>query len=376
MIKNLGFKSKEGTRIVLPMQHKNLFKISMFVVAVLTLSAVAYAQVALLPNYTQTATIVPPNGLPGSFDIAWVDQGSQRYYLADKGSTTLTPGQKSKGRIDVINTQTNTFLYAIPTSSAETGFAGAAPTVTPGCTISGPNGVVAIPQLNQLYVGDGDSTVKVVDLAAKAIVATIPTGGKCRADELAYDPLDHIIMITNPGDSPPFVTFISADTQSVLGTLTYPASQSGLEQPVWNPVTYRFDISVPASPPNLGSVDEIDPIAMKITNSFKITCSPAGLAIGPNQHAMTSCGIVVDARVGNVLAIVSGPSGDEIWYNPGDNNYYFGSTNVAVVNAETNQLVGYITGSGGHSIAVDSNYNNIYVPVTGVGIKVFQPTRK
>ena len=115
---------------------------------------------------------------------------------------------------------------------------------------------------------------------------------------------------------------------------------------------------------------------MKITNSFRITCSPAGLAVGPNQRAMTSCGIVIDARVGNVLAVITGAAGDEIWYNPGDNNYYFGSGNVAVVNAETNQLIGYITGAGGHSIAVDSNNNNIYVPVTGVGIKVFQPTRK
>jgi hypothetical protein len=38
--------------------------------------------------------------------------------------------------------------------------------------------------LHQLYVGDGDSTVKVVDLDAKAVVAVIPTGGQCRADEL------------------------------------------------------------------------------------------------------------------------------------------------------------------------------------------------
>jgi hypothetical protein len=361
------------------MQLTNLFKISIFVVAVLALSAAAFAQVSLLPNYSQIATIVPPGGLAASFDISWVDQGNQRYYLAERGPA-LKPGQKSGGRIDVVNTQTNTFLYAIPTNSVEIGFAGNVPAAVPGCTIAGPNGVVAIPQLNQLYVGDGDSTVKVVDLAAKAVVATIPTGGKCRADELAYDPLDHIIMITNPGDNPPFVTFISTDTQSVLGQLTYPASQSGLEQPVWNPETYRFDISVPATGMNLGSVDEIDPITMKITNSFRVTASPAGLALGPIQRVMTSGGISIDGRGGNVLAIISGSAGpitgDEIWYNPGENRVYFGATNVAVVDAETNQFLGYITSSGGHSIAVDSNNGNIYVPVGGVGIKVFTQTRK
>ncbi len=360
------------------MKRKSLFKISMFVVAVLALSAVASAQVTLLPNYTQTATIVPPGGLVAGFDISWVDSANQRYYLADRGATPKA-GAKNTARIVVIDTQKNQYLYSIPSSSAETGFTGPSPAGAP-CNQGGPDGVVAIPQLNQLYVGDGDSTVKVVDLGAKAIVATISTGGKCRADELAYDPLDHIVMIGNPNDSPPFLTFISTDTQSVLGQIVYPATQSGLEQPVWNPQTYRFNLSVPATGVNLGSVDEIDPIAMQITNSFKITASPAGLALGPNERVMTSGGIAIDGRAGSVLAIITGSggpiSGDEIWYNPGDNNYYFGAVNVAVVNAETNQFIGYITGAGGHSIAVDSNNNNIYVPVTGAGIKVFQPTRK
>jgi hypothetical protein len=354
---------------------QNLFKVSTFVVAVLALSAVASAQVSLLPNYTQTTTIVPPGGLPAGFDISWVDPANQRYYLADRGATPK-PGGKNTARIIVVDTQQNKYLYSIPSSSAEIGFSGPSPAGAP-CNQGGPDGVVAIPQLNQLYVGDGDSTVKVVDLGAKAIVASIPTGGKCRADELAYDPLDHIIMIGNPNDNPPFLTFISTDTQTILGQIVYPTSQSGLEQPVWNPVTYRFNISVPQTGSNLGSVDEIDPIAMKITNSFKITTSPAGLAIGPNQRAMTSGGVAIDARTGSVQAVVSiAGAGDEIWYNPGDNNYYFGNATVAVINAETNQLVGYITDKGGHSIAVDANNNNIYVPVTGVGIKVFQPMRK
>jgi hypothetical protein len=356
------------------MQPRNLFKISMLVAVVLTLSAVASAQVVLLPNYTQTATIIPPGGLPAGFDISWVDSANQRYYLADRGATPKA-GAKPTARIIVVDTQKNQYLYSIPSSSAEVGFTGPSPAGAP-CNMGGPDGVVTIPQLNQLYVGDGNSTVKVVDLNAKAIVATIATGGKCRADELAYDPLDHIVMIANPDDTPPFVTFISTDTQAVLGQIMYPATQVGLEQSVWNSQTYRFNVSVPATGMNLGSVDEIDPIAMQITNSFKVTCSPAGLALGPNDSAMTSCGIVINSNGGNVQAIITGPSGDEIWYNPGDNNYYFGAANLAVVSASTNQLVGYVTSGGGHSIAVDSNNNNIYVPVTGVGIKVFQPTRK
>ena len=354
------------------MKLETLLAAPVFVFALSTLSGTASAQVPLLTDYQQTATIPVPGGLT-SFDISWVDTSTDRYYLADRAST-----KKGSGRIDVVDAQKNTLLYTIPTSSAEIGFAGNQPAGT-----GGPNGVIAIPQLNQLYVGDGDSTVKVVDLDARAVVAVISTGGTKRADELAYDPLDHIVMIANASDTPPFLTFISTDTQTVLGRITYPSGQVGIEQPVWNPQTYRFLVSIPAVGTKLGSVDEIDPIKMQITNSFQTaTCSPAGLALGPIQRTMTSCGAVVDGTSGSVLATVidpntgAAPGADEIWFNPGDNRYYFGSTNVAVIDAASNSLLGYLTNSGGHSIAVDSNNGNVYVPVSGVGIKVFQRVRK
>ena len=348
------------------MKYGNAIAISV-ASALLSIGGSTWAQI--LPDY-QLVTTIPLASNAQSFDISWIDQGTQRFYLADRGNG---PGQ---GRIDVIDTDQNAFLYSIPTSSAEIGFAGILTAVTPGCTISGPNGVVAVPAKHQLYVGDGDSTVKVVDLAAKAVVAVIPTGGKCRADELAYDPLDHIIMITNPSDKPPFVTFISTDTQAVLGTYTYPSTQAGLEQSAWNPQTYRFLISVPAvAPSTQGSVDEFDPIAMTMTNSYQIGCSPAGLALGPLQRTMTSCGTAIDARTGSVLATDKLSSGDEIWFNPGDNRYYFGNANVGVIDAETNEYLGLVTDAGGHTLAVDSNNNRIFVPVTNVGVKVFSRNR-
>ncbi|HEY2014613.1 MAG TPA: hypothetical protein VGH38_13980 [Bryobacteraceae bacterium] len=322
----------------------------------------------LLPDYQQIATIPVPGGL-SSFDISWVDADNGRYYLADRTAT------KGTGRIDVIDTQTLKFLYTIPQDTSGTTFVGNAGSGSK----SGPNGVVAIPYLNQLYVGDGDSTVKVIDLGTKSIVATIPTGGNFRADELAYDPTDHIVMIGNPNDNPPFLTFISTDTQKVLGTLTY-QNQSGLEQPVWNAQLRRFMISIPASGGSAGSVDRIDPIAMTITDRLFLSCSPSGLALGPLQRVMTACGNVIDGRTGAHLAFSQGQgdqtiSGDEIWFNPGDNRYYFGAASVGVVDAETNFPLGFITYSGGHSIAVDSQTNRIFVP-TAAGVKVFTRTVK
>jgi len=282
---------------------------------------VAHAQTTA-PVYTQIATIALPGGLAG-FDIAWVDP-SEKFYLTDR---TLTKGT---GRIDVVDAQANKLLYTIPTKPTEFGFVGTVPVVTAGCTISGPNGLVHIPQLNQLYVGDGDSNVKVVDLAAKAIVAIIPTGGKCRADELNYDPIDHIIMIANPGDDPPFVTFISTDTQTVLGKYVYPSSQSGqhgagLEQPAFSPVTKRFYMTVPAlRGSTAGSVDVFNPITMQMEKSYPTpSCSPAGLIITANQHLVTSCGTVMDLS-GNILATPTASS-DQICITPGTTSYTSGA---------------------------------------------------
>ena len=190
------------------MKLRNITVFAGIACAALMLSTNAAAQLTVLPDYQQIATIPVPGGLT-SFDISWVDTSTDRYYLADRAST-----KKGSGRIDVIDARQNKFLYTIPSSPAEIGFAGNLPG-----GVGGPNGVVALPLFNQLYVGDGDSTVKVVDLEARAVVAVISTGGAKRADELAYDPADHIILIANASDSPPFLTFISADTQTVLGTV-------------------------------------------------------------------------------------------------------------------------------------------------------------
>jgi hypothetical protein len=342
--------------------------------AMASLSVGAFAQ-STAPNYSLVTTIKVPGGL-GGFDISWVDASTQRYYLADHTAT------KGGGRIDVVDTQAMALVGTIPSTKTEIGFTGTVTSTTPGCGLSGPNGVVGIPQLHQLYVGDGDSTVKVVDTDAQAVVAVIPTGGKCRADELAYDALDHVILIANDNDSPPFVTFISTDTQSVLARYTYPATQStfGLEQPVWNPKNDRFYMSVPANANSTGSIDVFNPLTMQLEKSIITTCSPAGLAITPNQRMMTSCGQVFDAISGNSITVTAGAQADELWYNPGDNYFYFGYFNgtfgpftgqgCAVVDANTNQLLTYIPAST-HTLAADSNYNRIFIPVTGSGIQVW-----
>lgn len=344
--------------------------ISLLFLTVLVFSAVSTSSADnKLGPYAQIATV--SNGAlagPASFDISWVDSSTETYYFADRSAASVI----------VIDAEHDTFVSSIP------GFVGDV-----GSGVSGPNGVLVINrrgklgageghQRKELWVGDGDSTVKVVDLETNSIVDSISTGGNHRADELAYDPTDKIILIANDRDTPtPFVTFISAETpRHVLGKLFYPQSTGGIEQPVWDPQRHRFYISIPSTTTYAnGEVDEIDPIAMTVTQVFPIEhaafAGPAGLALLPGQRLITSTGVVFDAKTGATLAEIAGVAGDEIWYNPGDNRVYFGNEPVFVVDASTYQVITSFDAGDTHSIVADSENNHIFVPVTDVGVKVF-----
>jgi hypothetical protein len=355
---------------------KLLLSIPLLFAAVLLIWAVATPADDDDPQgeYPLITTITTPKPL-ASFDISWVDSESGRYYLADRGAAA----------VDVFDAERDTFLYALG------GFVG-----NIGRNLSGPNGVVAIHKGNdsfgddddrgrsELWAGDGVppggvSTVKVIDLSSKSIVADISTGGNHRADELAYDPADKIILIANDADVPsPFVTFISAESRTVLGKIFYngkngaPNTTGGIEQPVWDRQRHRFYISIPSTVANAnGEVDEIDPIAMKVTRVFPMTpvplCGPAGLALLPGQRLITSCGVVLSARTGATVATIPGASGDEIWYNPGDDRVYFGTNPMPVVDAESLTVVATINDGGTHSVAADSENNHVFVPSNAIG---------
>jgi hypothetical protein len=345
--------------------------------------------------YRQVATIVIPGNLSGGFDISWADAVLGRYYLADRGTTS----------VDVIDTKHLKYLYAIPLAAAG-------------------NGVVVIPNahddttdtagtVGELWVGDNASNVEVFDLKTRTMVASISTGGVARADELAYDPLDHIVLIANDRETtcamgvctggPPFVTFISTETRAVLGRISYDGqgtpqvvfgdtpTNHGLEQPVWNAQTGMFYLAVPgtAAHPS-GEVDEIDPAGQQITRIFPTTCSPAGLALVPRQRLVTSCGDVIRVAQGSVLTTVADVGADEIWYNPGEERVYFGgfqAINVPIVEVDHNTRVTTLTvghinptppppSQTTHSVAADNENNLVFVPVTNVGVKVYTDRRR
>ena len=287
------------------------------------------------------------------FDISWVDQPSRTYYLADRSNAV----------VDIVDTTSGFLMFQL--TGGFKGFTGNNGT-------SGPNGVTTGGHC--LFVTDAPSRVVSFDTTAfpPTQVSAVSTADMDpnRADELAYDSADGLILAINNADTPPFGTLIKVNTTTCA--LTQPTAPppgvtapdrivfnaaggvnatNGAEQPQWDPDTGKFYLSIPqiGLNPSSGGVVRINPTTAKIEKTYPISfCSPAGLTKGPNHDFLVGCNTVFDA-VGNlwtvndpnvaapiqvILNVQSGATdqvagvgvGDEVWFNKGDGNYYTASS--------------------------------------------------
>src|SRR5215471_8136223 len=351
-----------------------------------------------------TSVINLPGGQKlGSFDIGFVDPDHGVYLLADRTNKS----------IDVVDTSTNTLTHQL--TAPAPGFAGTAlcPGTTTGNDCAGPDGVL-VANGNQIWVGDGNSRVWVLDLPSsppgKLIAGPISTALKgagtdpTRADELCHDANNHIILIANDASSPsPFVTFISSTSFNVLGHIVLdgtngkPNASGGIEQCQWSPKTGKFYLNVPnptvgpqGQPgPNTdnGVVLQIDPVSERIEQTFSLAGSDcggnAGMALGPFPQALLGCtnagpsSVVMNLNSGAIIGKLPGEAGaDEVWFNPGNNQYFLGNGNhLTAVGGAPAPILGVVDATGkrpdfsptsavgSHSVAADPVQNQVYVPI-------------
>jgi hypothetical protein len=318
--------------------------------------------------------IAVPNAAkpPFSFDIGYSEAG--RYYLADRNNKA----------VDVVDTKSNTLIAQVTGS-----FTGAGATTD----ASGPDGIVGVTGTNTLFVGDVDS-VKVVDTAALKTVKTIAISNSgSRVDEGCYDPDDHLVMFASPGETPPYVTFISTTSQAVVSKLVFTGS-SGLEACEYDPKTKSFYINndgTSAHPD--GELDVIAATSVTsgapaVSKAFALDkCSPTGIALGPNNDVLVGCDpsagdplitLILDRTTGAQLASVPFGGTDQVTYDPGSNRYFLParhyvssgtaaasgfSPQMGVIDGTTRQLLYKVpVGTGAHSVAVDSGLGQVYVP--------------
>lgn len=316
------------------------------------------------PTNTDTKCVkgvqIPGNPLR-SFDISWVNPDRAEYYL----------GERSNAGIVVIDTRTLTWKRTIK------GFVGILPTTgAVNNNISGPDGVTS--HGRWLYAGDGNSTLKVIDLDApdaSAIKDSIPTGGTTRVDEMALTTDGELLLAANNAEDPPFATLFNANgdrsfnnvrifTRVSIDPAIVPAGAGlSMEQPTWEPKTGRFYVSVPLIANNpagctfdnsngiqcQGGMAVINPKTLTagtatigafdpLTNTGVVAlkdCGPNGITVGPHANLMLGCTPqnvpsntttqVINAVTKNFVEVGGLTGSDEVWYNSGDNRYYTAS---------------------------------------------------
>ncbi len=300
---------------------------------------------------------------PSNFDHAVIDDHARLLFLADR----------SNSGVDVFALQNETFVATIG------GFAGS----------RGPNGIAVIGDRGEIWVGDGDSSVKVIDEAKRSVVATVKTGGQGRTDNLAYDERDKIVVADNDSDPTPFITFISAADRKIVGRLEMPGAE-GLEEVVWSPERDLFYQTVPSTPKNPGGeVDVIDPMRMAVTAVLPLTdCEPHALAVGPRGELAVGCGAshtdIVDASSGKLLVTIAEIGGaDDVSFNPTASQYVVAGTSsgaggtrvsgpaVGIIDATNDHwLQNVATAAGAHIAVADPTSDHVYVPIPSQGVTV------
>jgi hypothetical protein len=333
----------------------------------------------------------------GAFDISFVDPSIELYVLADR----------TNGSVDLVDSGDASVIGHVgdvcPAGNPAPHFCFAGVVLradgTANNNLSGPDGVVIVDH-KEIWAGDGDSRVKVIDFASRSFQTTISTGGSFRVDEMAYDSRDHILAAANNADDPPFITLFDTNAKSILGKLVFTTAgvgvdaQNGIEQPQWSPETGLFYVSVPqvGSDPAVGGVSVIDPGTMKVTNTLLVrNCSPAGLTLGPRHRALIGCGgafgtpattqsLIIDITStstdvdGAVIASVPIGGSDEVWFDKGTRHYFLAARNnlaagkltpiLGSIDARSNRLDPSVpTSTTAHSVAADEESHNVFVPI-------------
>jgi hypothetical protein len=308
------------------------------------------------------AEIPIPGAAFESYDTGIVIK--DRLYLADRSNKSL----------DVFDIKANKFLTMIP------GFVGAG-----SSGLVGPNGMTTVDNGRELWVADGDSTIKIVDVAKGQIVDSVSTGGKKRVHAVAYDEKDGIFIVGNDADEPNFLTLISTKPgHTILGKIPLPRTD-GTEQPLYRAANGMFYIALPQldNDEHKGGIAIVDPRNASLVKIVEIqNCRPQGLAQGRGNFFVLGCNAgskasklppmaaLFDAEAEKLLPISDRMGGaDIVDYSKTLGLYVMGGReapdgpSVALFDAESNKWIeNIIIPPNPHSVTVDESSGHIFVP--------------
>jgi DNA-binding beta-propeller fold protein YncE len=330
-------------------------------VIVAALAAMIAASSAQSASLKQVAEIVIPGDPITDIGIMAVDPRTGLGYLADKTNKSVV----------VFDTKTDKYVARIP------GFMGR----TKDGDIAGPNGVSVVN--GEVWVSDGDSTIKLIDTKTGNVTGTMSTGGKKRANGMAHAEKIGVVIVANSNDDPPYLSFISTEPgHKILGKVEVPESGENLERSVYHEPSGTFYTAIPVSKadPTKGLMAQTDPKSGKLVKLHELPCHPHSLSLASDSTIFLGCSSVhgpspkpggdmaiFDIASGKVESILSGFGGNGgSTVNPKLGHYYHSTTGgeLMVVDTKTKQGVQKVpTSNGARSLAVGPN-DRIYVATT------------
>ncbi len=343
-------------------------------------TAVALIGPAHAQGLKQVGTIPIPGAPINQFGALAINQTSGLGYFADKDNKAVV----------VFDTKTDKFVSRIG------GFVG----VAKSGNTSGPNGVAVVNGGAELWVSDGDSTIKIVDTKSGSLKSKIATGGVARANAMAFDPNSRVVIVANSNDETPFLSLISTEPgQKILAKIPIAQSAENLERSAYHAPSGTFFTVIPVqrADKTKGLLAQTDPKSGKLVRLYDIDrCHPHSLAIVSDAIIFMGCSTAhgPSRKPGGDLAIFDIASGKVEAYGAGLGgnggstvnrklgHYYHATTtgSLVVVDIRSRQLIQKVpTWRGARSLAVNLESGRVYVATTakdgpcGGCIAVFAP---
>jgi hypothetical protein len=333
---------------------------SVFGQATVPNAGLQYIQTIPIPNLTTTGTT------QANFDIFGFNPETRIMYYADRVNHGISG----------IDTRTNNFINFVP---------------VPG-NPSTVNGVLIVPELQQMVVTDGQTSVFVYDLRIPGNgpdTYHLPSVGG-NTDALDYDPLNHTVYVIN-GTAPYYLTGIDLLYKTIRSQFQLPGSPELLKFNLVDGLIYQVITDNDNQNMNAGLM-VYDPVANKQLALYPSNCVPHGIGIDPIANtALLGCGtnqgqVLMSLQNGNILKTFPDVTGTDLLdYNPNLRRFYTGSSSkattsacpsdttgttfpiIGVIDAKANSgtggLIGVTCGGRSLKVGVDPIQNFIYTGV-------------
>ncbi len=332
-------------------------------VIVAAIAAMIAASPAQAAGLKQVAEISIPGDPITDIGIMDIDQTTGLGYLADKTNKSVV----------VFDTKTDKFVARIA------GFVGQ---LKDG-NASGPNGVAAVGA--EVWVSDGDSTIKMIDTKTGKITATFATGGTKRANGMALGENIGVVIVANSNDDPPFLSLIStAPDHKILAKIPIPQSGENLERSAYHAPSGMFYTAIPVSRADAtkGLLAQTDGKNGKLVKLHELAgCHPHSLSMVSDATIFLGCSsahgqspkpggdmAIFDIAAGKVETILTGYGGNGGSTVNRKLGQYYHSTSAGtlmVVDIKTkNGLQQIPTSNGARSLGVSLANNRVYVATT------------